>query len=245
MKVDTIRSTNRPEELVATAARNDYSSTGVIDPSFSEIMKSITIDLDKVREDESIVEARKRKLVRSLMDDGHWGVFEHPSLTLSLEDVTRVSMAQITRHRQFTFDIMSLRYVALDEIDSITDRFSIPDAIQGENAVSRRGVSELDDGVEEEFIDSYTESMNRYQQLLDMGVPAEEARKVLPMGTKVNIVMSGNARAWLHLLNIRGKADVQGEARDLAELIMEECKEWMPCTFSYYDENHLPLKLNP
>ena len=56
------------------------------------------------------------------------------------------------------------------------------------------------------------------------------------MGIKTNIVMSGNARAWMHILHVRRKADVQGETRRCAEAIFEELKEWMPYTFERYDE---------
>lgn len=244
MNVKLISGTQDPERLVCTAARNDYSTEGVIGRSYEDIMEPIEAD----QEDIDYVKqtghgAKTRKLIRDLMNSGHWGPFEHPSATIALEDVTRVSMAQITRHRHFTFDIMSLRYVQ-PEAETIEDRFDVPEEIKGEEAVTREGVSELEDGVINDFDQAYYDSMDTYEELLDKGVPKEEARKVLPMGTKVNIVMSGNARAWMHLLNIRGKADVQGEARRIADGIMSEMKDWMPLTFELYDEK-LPMKLNP
>lgn len=275
MNVATIRATPAPEKLVCEAARNDYRSEGVIGHTFMEIMKKVKPDLSKLEAiandldypdpelvvettdrhniDELSLEIReelyKRSLIDDLISDGHWGPFEHPQITIAMEGVTRVSMAQITRHRHFTFDIMSLRYVGVEDADvtgeRVDQRFQIPECIEEGEAATRKGVSEIDDEAEDQLIDAYKDSMEHYRTLLDQGVPQEEARKVLPMGTKVNIVMSGNARAWMHLLNIRGKANVQGEARRLADLIMDECQEWMPYTFSQYDEDVLPLKLNP
>lgn len=264
-QVEMIRSTPGSEELVCTMARNDYRGDGVLDYDYDTIIEGGGLDYqhlaDVVREggyEDKTPEmihkvlmlqshrtiAKERTLLSHLQNHGHWGPYEHPSATIVLEGVTRVSMAQITRHRQFTFDIMSLRYVSVDDVDDVEDRFQIPECVRDGEGVSRTGVHEIDPEAEEEFIEAYEEAIERYQNLLEMNVPAEEARKVLPMGTKVNIGMSGNARAWMHLLNIRGKADVQGEARRLSDAIMEECKEWMPFAFTHYDDK-LPMALNP
>lgn len=263
--VGKIQGYEYPEEMVCVAARNDYRADGVLDHDFQDIMEGASLDEEIVAEvlkeeyeetaltpnniipevlENIILEGKKRTLISHLMRSGHWGPFEHPQLSLSLEGVTRVSMAQITRHRHFTFDIMSLRYVSVDDVEDIEERFSVPEEVKDEEIVTRDGVTQLPSDIEEKFIEAYEEALENYQDLLQDGVPAEEARKVLPMGIKVNMVMSGNARAWMHLLNIRGKANVQGEARRLADEIMEECKEWMPYTFRKYDEM-LPMKLNP
>lgn len=258
MTVELIRGTEKPEKLVAIAARNDYRSDGVIGHSFSEIMDGAALNKKHVDDiilndvfgdgneetEEVRLEAKKRTLISHLMDHGHWGPLEHPSATIALEGVTRVSMAQITRHRHFTFDIMSLRYVEVEDVDDVEDRFQIPEVVKEGEAVDREGVHKIDDDAEEKFIEAYEDCIDHYRSLLDSGVPQEEARKVLPMGTKVNIVMSGNARAWLHLLNIRGKADVQGEARRLADGIFDELEDWMPFTMEQFDEQ-LPMTLNP
>lgn len=255
-----------PEELVCAHARNDYRQDGVIDHTFAEIMEGVTADdtivsevineqdehvgysEDAGFEDEALsLEAKKRTLIKHTMNEGHWGVFEHPSISIALHGVTRVSMAQITRHRHFTFDIMSLRYVSLDGIEELSDRFQIPKVVYEDEIVTRDGeVVEIDsEKVERIFINAYGDAIDRYQELLAENVPAEEARKVLPLGVKVNICMTGNARAWMHLLNIRGKANVQQEAQDIANEVFDVCKDWMPYTFERYDEYHLPMKLNP
>jgi len=257
MKVEKIRSTQKPEDLVARAARNDYRSEGIIGYSLEEILQDVSID-EEIKESAAgyreeyddaefnlDTEAKKRSLLKHLMNSGHWGPFEHVTATVSLEGVTRVLMGQVTRHREFTFDIMSLRYVNVEE-DGL-DRFQIPKGVKEGEFQSRKGVKELDnpERVENLYIESYENDIEKYRALIDEGVPAEEARKVLPMGTKVNITMSGNARAWMHILNVRTKANVQGETKRCAENIFQELKEWMPYTFERYDEKVLPLKLNP
>ena len=262
MKVEMISHTPDPEALVCRAARNDYRSEGIIGYSLEELLEDSTVD-ESVRESAAAyleehddpeydldTEVRKRSLIKHLMDHGHWGPFEHVQATIVMEGVTRVLMGQVTRQRHFTFDIMSMRYVKIDDIDrndqeSIETRFQVPECAKEGEVVSRDGVTEITGDAVKEYLAAYCDAMDRYENLMEMGVHQEEARKVLPMGTKVNITMSGNARSWMHILNVRTKANVQGETRRCAENIFDECKEWMPFTFNHYDDNVLPLKLNP
>lgn len=285
MKVELISGSPDPEELVCTAARNDYRNDGVIGHDFEELMEGIEADpgviediLDatpgfneeafRSRGDVSDgdplgkrwlelfggtgrrreVEARKRTLLDHLMDHGHWGPFEHPQATVAIEGVTRVVTHQIVRHRHFTYDQQSFRYVELDEVgtDNLEDVFQFPEFRGEDFDVDREGVHEIDtEYAEKHYRGGYDWSLHHYRQLRNHGVPKEQARKVLPMGIKTNIVMSGNARAWMHILNVRTKANVQGETRRCAEAIFEELKGWMPYTFEKYDEDILPMELNP
>lgn len=248
MHVRMLRFTPEPEKLVCQAARNDYRTDGVAQYDFDEIMEAIDVD-DEYASMTDTVRAKQFSLLKHLMKHGHWGPFEHPQATVELHGVTRALMAQITRHRHFTFDIMSMRYVEVEDIDeySVPERFQLPIFRGADFDVDRHGVHELDDidAIDETYTAAYLAASDYYQQLLASGVPQEQARKVLPMGTKVNIVVSGNARAWMHILNVRTKSNVQGETRRCAEAIFDVMKDWMPFTFSYYDENILPLTLNP
>lgn len=227
MNVELLNATQQPEQLVCTAARNDYRSDGVIGQSYEEVMADAEGDTED--------------LLDHLMRSGHWGPFEHPQASVAIEGVSRVMMAQITRHRHFTFDIMSLRYVDVD--GGPRDVCYVPVAEDLE--VSRGGEHDvLPQEIQQQMTESYERSIEDYRALLDAGCPAEEARRVLPLGTRVNIVMSGNARAWMHALKVRTKADVQGETRETADAIFDVLKGWMPHTFEQYDEM-LPMELGP
>ena len=239
MNVRLLNGTENPEVEVCRAARNDYRAEGVIDYDFEEVMGAIDADEEHLGSGLGVHEARKRTLIDDLMGDYHWGPFEHPQAIVAIEDVTRVLTHQLVRHRHFSYDQQSLRYVEVDDVEDVFDQFQMPEFRGGEAFdVDREGVHEIEDHdrVEMLYRDAYNEAVHYYQLLLDQGVPREQARKVLPMGTKTNIVMSGNARAWMHILHVRRKADVQGETRRCAEAIFEELKEWMPYTFERYDE---------
>lgn len=271
MNVKLINGTEEPERTVCRAARNDYREDGIIGHSFDEVMADIDPDdhhLNTVGNEQSdkpvnkrdwaelrpgripnhvLREAKKRTLIDHLIDRRHWGPFEHPQAVIAIEGVTRVVTHQMVRHRHFSYDQQSLRYVSIEDVEVVDDQFRIPE-FRGENeAVDREGVHEIEDVTEVKDIygNAYDRAMREYQALRDRNVPKEKARLVLPMGVKTNIVMSGNARAWMHILNVRTKGDVQGETRECADAIFRELKEWMPYTMGRYDEDILPMKLNP
>jgi thymidylate synthase (FAD) len=90
---------------------------------------------------------------------------------------------------------------------------------------------------EELFTESVRRSVADYQELLDLGMPPEDARFVLPIGTEVNMVMSMNARMLMHVADMRAAADAQWEIRELTERVLDIADDWCPLTFDYYDEH--------
>ncbi len=237
MEVRLLESTPDPERVVCTAARNDYSAEFVGDQSFEETMATIEGDS---------LEEKKRTLIGHLLDHGHFGPFEHPQATFAVEGVSRSCMAQITRHRHVSFDVQSMRYVAFDDVDpadveagemvvtppSATDPDWVGRNQQG-GAVDEETVRKR----EEVFRRSVRESVESYQELLELGMPPEDARFVLPIGTEVNIVMSMNARMLMHVADMRAAADAQWEIRQLTEEILGIADDWCPITFEYYEEH--------
>lgn len=101
MRIEVVEATERPEELACRAARNDYMTEWIGDKSFEEVMESV---------DGDGLEEKKENLITHLIRRGHYGPFEHPHITFAIEGVSRITMAQITRHRHASFDVQSLRY---------------------------------------------------------------------------------------------------------------------------------------
>ena len=237
MQVELLEATSDPERVVCTAARNDYMSDFVGERSFEEVMAGIEgEDLDE----------KKRTLIAHLLDHGHFGPFEHPQATFAVKGISRSCMAQITRHRHVSFDVQSMRYVAFDDVD--------PDDVgAGEMVVTPPSAADPDwvgrnqktGSVDEETVERrkqlFTESVRRsvedYQELLDLGMPPEDARFVLPIGTEVNMVMSMNVRMLMHVADMRAAADAQWEIRDLTERVLDIAADWCPLTFEHYDEH--------
>jgi thymidylate synthase (FAD) len=235
MDVKLLEATDDPEELICKAARNDYSDTSVGSQSFEATMAEVEGDT---------LEEKKETLIGHLLDHGHFGPFEHAQVTFAVEGVSRSCMAQITRHRHVSFDVQSMRYVSFDDVD--------PEAVrEGELVVTppsatdpdwvgrnqkKASVSDEEFGERAEiFRDAIEQAVESYQDLLELGMPPEDARFVLPIGTKVNIVMSMNARMLMHVADMRAAADAQWEIREMTEEMLDLAADWCPLTFDYYE----------
>ena len=236
MEVTLLEATEDPEELICKGARNDYSDEYVGGQSFEATMS--TVDGDTIEE-------KKATLIGHLLDHGHFGPFEHAQITFAVEGVSRSCMAQITRHRHVSFDVQSMRYVAFDDVDPadvregemvvIPPSATDPDWV-GRNQQSGAVDEETVERRAEIFRDTIEDAVESYQDLLELGMPPEDARFVLPIGSKVNIVMSMNVRMLMHVADMRAAADAQWEIREMTEQMLDLAEEWCPVTFDYYDE---------
>jgi len=237
MEVELLEATADPEELICRAARNDYASAFVGEQSFDEVMEPV---------DGDGIESKQATLIGHLLSHGHFGPFEHPQATFAIEGMSRSCMAQLTRHRHVSFDVQSMRYVAFDDVDpeDVGDGEMVvtPPSATDPDWIGRNQQSgAVDEGTvekrEEVFRDSVQRSVEEYQRLLDLGMPPEDARFVLPIGTEVNVVMSMNVRTLMHVADMRAAADAQWEIRGLTEAVLDYAAEWCPITFDYYEEN--------
>lgn len=237
MDVTLLEATDDPERVICMAARNDYASEFVGGQPFEETMA--TVDGETLKE-------KKETLIGHLLSHGHFGPFEHPQATFAIEGMSRSCMAQITRHRHVSFDVQSMRYVAFDEVDpdEVRDGEMVvtpPSATDPDWVGRNQRMGSVDEDVVEEREEVFRESVARsvadYQRLLDLGMAPEDARFVLPIGTKVNVVMSMNARMLMHVADMRAAADSQWEIRRLTECVLDLAEEWCPITFEYYKEN--------
>jgi thymidylate synthase (FAD) len=235
MEVKLLEATPDPERVICRAARNDYLEGYVAEMSFEEAMSDI--------EGETIAE-QQETLIHHLLEHGHFGPFEHPQATFAIKGVSRSCMAQITRHRHVSFDVQSMRYVSFEDVDPAAagegELVVIPPAATDPDWVGRnQPAGQVDEETAEQretvFKDAIEAAVESYHELLDLGMAPEDARFVLPIGTKVNIVMSMNIRMLMHVADMRAAADAQWEIRRLTERVLDLAAEWCPTTFEYYE----------
>lgn len=274
MEVELIQATEQPERLVCRAARGDYFDGFVGETPYHELMDNVQYDdadWDAVQEtydsdfpkDGSYwkAEAKTRAFIRKQLSRGHYGPWEHPQITFAVSGVSRVTMAQITRHRLMSFDVQSMRYADFSEAEAITpvtllspeERLEqyphVFDDLEDATNYYERHSGELDISertrinLRRAYDQQVEKSFETYHNMVDAGIPKEDARFVLPLGTPVNMTFSGNARTFMHLMDMRKKPNAQWEVRELSERLFEELREWMPYTFSHYAEK--PHKLAP
>lgn len=209
------RSTGKPVETCLMAARGDYMSDSLVGTTFEESMENTEKD--------------KRELVRDLLRKGHFGPFEHATAFFAVEGISRVTMAQITRHRHLSFDVQSMRYVDFEDAEAVIPPSANATAIE----IGGRDVCTAQQFIEEAFQVAF----DKYNSLVNTGVPEEDARFVLPLGTKVNMTFSGNIRTLLHVLDLRHSGKAQWEVRELAEQIIDELEEWCPIVVEEWGEH--------
>jgi thymidylate synthase (FAD) len=265
MEVEVLRATEQPERLVCQAARGDYFEGYVGDTEYAELMKNVDYDennmlraadklwgenkdrtIDDLDVESNILQtaARTNSFIEKQLSRGHYGPWEHPQITFAVKGVSRVTMAQITRHRHMTFDIQSMRYADFSEQEIVTPK-SLTDEDHFTREMGEVDLSEYGREKLKELYENHVESsVDAYQNMVDAGVPKEDARFILPLGTTVNMTFSGNARTFMHVFNLRQKASSQWEIRELSDMLAEELKSWMPYSFNWYDDNK-PHKIGP
>lgn len=133
MRINLLRFTEKPETMVAVAARLCYSPVGV-----SELL-------------EEMGEEDINKLVRFVIKSGHLSTTEHISFTFAIEGVSRALTHQLVRHRVASYNQQSQRYV------SFKDKFEyiIPPEIEKDSDIKEEYDKLIKDthGLYKKFLD--------------------------------------------------------------------------------------------
>lgn len=154
------------------------------------------------------------KILTRIVGMGHHSVLEHAVFTFSVEGVSRALTHQLVRHRVASYSQQSQRYVSMREPTFVT-----PHTVEGNEEASK---------VFEETMAAIWEA---YGKLESMGIPAEDARYLLPNGCTTNITITMNARELLHFFSLRCCSRAQWEIREMADRMLELCMEVSPVIF--------------
>ena len=153
------------------------------------------------------------RVLSKIVGMGHNSVVEHAVFTFSVEGVSRALTHQLVRHRIASFSQQSQRYVSLKE-----PSYVVPETVMSDPD-SLRMYTEMMDGI-----------WDTYRKLIER-IPAEDARYVLPNGCTTNITITMNARELLHFFSLRCCNRAQWEIRDMADRMLEICREVSPVIF--------------
>lgn len=154
------------------------------------------------------------RLIRHIVKSGHTSTLEHITFTFTLEGVSRALLAQLTRHRVgFSYSVQSQRYV----------KFSSDSKSGGFDYVVPEKVKAKEETLEEYQI-YMSQIQDMYNRLIDLGIPQEDARSVLPQSATCNLVLTVNLRALLDFFNKRGRKNsgAQVEIRQLANELKDK-----------------------
>ena len=150
-------------------------------------------------------EEKMLKLIERVISSGHYSTIEHIQVTFAISNVSRACTHQLVRHRHMSFSQKSQRYVKeKGQFD-----FIIPPTIERN--------SEL----KEKFLDFMGQISKLYCEFTEAGIPAEDARAVLPNAAASSIVASLNLREMIHLANLRLCTRAQYEIRTMIKMMCE------------------------
>jgi thymidylate synthase (FAD) len=225
-KVERVAATECPQQLIYIALHNDYAEdfcpgTGLSEDRCGEIAV------------ERLLKGGK----------GHWGPLEGPQMTLAIQ-VDHNTLMQLRTHRVGTsFDVQSMRYSGKRIEHAAAGDIPIEDVFYVRppgKYRDRQGdpYEWTQDDVEESYAIALSSALD-YARLREKGVAEEHARGVLITSYFQNAVISANLRAWLHLLDVRHKADAQWEIRALMDLIALQVQRWVPEVYEWYASNRL------
>jgi thymidylate synthase (FAD) len=168
------------------------------------------------------------RLFRMIVRSGHTSTLEHLSFTFAIENVSRALLAQLTRHRVgFSYSVQSQRYVKFGN----NDRSGGFDYVMPEKVVGN-----ID--AESQFNTIMREIQANYDRLRELGIPAEDARAVLPQASACNLVMTANLRAILEFYSKRRTGrGAQFEITQLAEKLKETVVDVEPWVSQFFEGN--------
>jgi thymidylate synthase (FAD) len=153
--------------------------------------------------------------LENIKKQGHGSVLEHAVYVLLVEGISRSCSHELVRHRAgFGYSQISQRYV-----DESHAAFVMPPAILGDAALEAAWEKQVSEA-QAAYVRAVEGLMQRYEWVTDKvhrrKLSREAARSVLPNATEVKIVVSGNARAWRTMLELRCGEGAELEIRRMA-----------------------------
>jgi thymidylate synthase (FAD) len=82
------------------------------------------------------------------------------------------------------------------------------------------------------WVENRVREYEEYLNLIELGIPPEDARFGLPNATKTEVVCTYNLRTWRHVIRERGlNKHAQWEIRGIFGAVHDELRERMPSVF--------------
>lgn len=200
MQVKLLDHSHDPIRSLYVAYRTAYSSLTPV-----EIIDRI--------ESERITRQQMLQFIEKRLETGHASPLEQVWFEFAISGVSRAFSHQFVRHRiGISFEQQSQRYVAFKGGEF---PHTMPESI-------RRA------GYEEKVEEAFAALGSLYQEMLDAGIPAEDARFLIPSAAQTNFKITVNLQALLHICDLRLCTRAQWEFRKVASLMRAEVNRVCP-----------------
>jgi thymidylate synthase (FAD) len=170
----------------------------------------------------------------NIIEQNHFSVMEHGSVTFFVQGVSRSLLAELTRHRHLSFSVVSQRYVDANDLGYV-----VPPIID-----DLEGIDKIDAEQDLELVHRYTKEA--YNELVKIFVnngykrkeAREAARAVLPNMMDTPMVVTGNIRAWRDVLSKRYHIAADREIQGFAEEVLKHLRVLAPNCVSDIGEKY-------
>lgn len=162
---------------------------------------------------------KDQRLIKRLLKSKHLTPFENCSVFIIIKGISRVCLAQLTRHRHASYCVKSQRYCKEENFE-----YYIPEKIKGNPELKN---------VYKEFMST---SQKLYDYLISEKIKPEDARYILPGACDTYLTMSINLSSLFNFIRLRTSNHAQKEIRDLANMIKYEVAKHYPIIMSVFNQ---------
>ena len=180
--------------------------------------------------------AGDERLIKFLAEHNHWTPFGHCALQFRIKAPIFVARQLVKHQIGLVWNEVSRRYV-----QSEPELFH-PEHWRANPENKKQGSSETETIdwllVNELSVDDAVQNLSRksvdlYNQLIDAGVCAEQARIILPQSLMTEWYWTGSLYAFARVCNLRCAKDTQKETREIADQISHFLESEFPVSWKY------------
>ncbi len=163
--------------------------------------------------DDRITDAEMKRFIEERLKTGHASPLEQVWFEFGISGVSRAFSHQFVRHRVgISFEQQSQRYVTYKDGEF---PYTVPETVRKA-------------GLADEMAGLFREVGELYEKMVASGVPAEDARFLLPNATNTNFKITVNFQSLLHICDLRLCTRAQWEFRKVAALLRSEVVKAVP-----------------
>lgn len=170
------------------------------------------------------------RFINIILSKKHESVLEHISLSFRIICDRGVSH-ELVRHRIASYTQESTRYCNYSK-----DKFG------NELTFIKPIFFESDSEEYLMWCDQMRDIEWTYMKMIEKGVKPEQARCVLPISIKTEILMTMNLRSWINFIKLRCDETAHPQMREISHMILTILNEKLPKIFNTYYEQFLGVK---
>jgi len=185
------------------------------------------------KSEERITPSSSTKFIENLIARNHLSVIEHCIVSVRFI-VNRGVSHELVRHRLASFSQESSRYCNYANKEHV--EFIIPHWLDLPEGTYHSPIINSDDAVVA-FTQGLIHSERIYKRLIEAGKKPEDARDILPIDLKTELVMTANLREWLLVCQLRTDKAAHPNMRQVMGIVYNKLQQEYPEIFKKEKKN--------